>query len=168
MREKITPMAKILHDHRLRLILTLYHCTCLLNIISNIIYLDEDFSWSGLGLAGSSPWVRILHALAFHWIPITAPEKAKILKYLDMKGILGAVILRWSEETSVATSRAARRGRKARPALVDHLEEFGGNTLTCTCETSSSMMVYSNILWGGRCTDWACWRIAWRGLFAIL
>ena len=47
-----------------------------------------------------------------------------------MKGILGAVILRWSPEAPVATSRAARRGRDARPALVDHLEEFGGNTLT--------------------------------------
>ena len=57
-----------------------------------------------------------------------------------MKGILGAVILRCSHscgleaqaqaEASVATSRAARRGGDARPALVDHLEEFGGNTLT--------------------------------------
>ena len=47
-----------------------------------------------------------------------------------MKRILGAVILRWSEVAPVATSRAARRGGDARPALVDHLEEFGGNTLT--------------------------------------
>ena len=104
-------------------------CTIVL-VLNNIIYLEEDFSWSGLGLAGPSPWVRNLHALAFHWIPITAPEKDKILKYLDMKGILGAVILSWSPEGSVATSRAARRGRDTRPALVDHLEEFGGNTLT--------------------------------------
>ena len=69
-----------------------------------------------------------MHALAFHWIPITAPEKAKILKCPEMKGILGAVILRWSPEGSVATSFAARRGRDTRLALVDYLEEFGGNT----------------------------------------
>ena len=52
-------------------------CTIVL-VLNNIIYLEEDFSWSGLGLAGPSPWVRNLHALAFHWIPITAPEKDKI------------------------------------------------------------------------------------------
>ena len=107
--------------------LTLYHCTCLKHNQQHY-RLDEDFSWSRLGLAGPSPWVRILHAFAFHWIPITAPEKAKILKCPEMKGILGAVILRWSPEGSVATSFAARRGRDTRLALVDYLEEFGGNT----------------------------------------
>jgi len=114
--EKITQKAKNLHDGQSRKILTLYHCTCLKHNHQHY-FLDEDFSWSELGLAGPSPSVWVLHALAFHWIPITA---------------LGAVILRWSPEASVATSRAARRGRDARPALVDHLKNLvtGGSTLT--------------------------------------